>query len=178
MGVLAEVIGSETGDFEETIEKVQSHYGENKYCEQFGPCGEDAPPVEGDIVALMPVEGTGNMVALGSMSKSQGAKPGERIIYGRDKDGNVTSKIYLQNDGSISIETENPVSLDGEKIIIQGGGSAAARVDDEVEVEIPAQTVVVAVSGGSGAPAVGTLNLQAIKLKGKIVTGSKTVEIG
>ena len=41
-----------------------------------------------------------------------------------------------------------------------------------------AQTVVVAVSGGSGAPAVGTMNVMPIKLQGKITSGSKTVEIG
>ena len=77
-----------------------------------------------------------------------------------------------------TIETEKPISCDGEKISIQCGGSAAARVDDTVEVEIPAQTVVVAVSGGSGAPAVGTMNIKPIKLQGKITSGSKTVEIG
>ena len=47
-----------------------------------------------------------------------------------------------------------------------------------MEVEIPAQTVVVAVSGGSGVPAVGTMNVMPIKLQGKITSGSKTVEIG
>ena len=118
------------------------------------------------------------MASVGVLAKSQGAKPGEKIIYGRDKDGNVTSKIYLHNDGSISIETDKPISFDGEKITIQGGGSAAARVDDTVEVEIPAQTVVVSVTGGSGAPAVGVMNLAPIKLQGKITSGSKTVEIG
>ena len=178
MGVLATVVKTETGDYKEIVQTVEAHYGENKFCDQFAPSGEDAPPLKDDLVALMEVEGTGNMASVGVLSKSQGAKPGEKIIYGRDANGNVTSKIYLHNDGSISIETEKPISFDGEKIIIQGGGSAAARVDDTVEVEIPAQTVVVAVSGGSGAPAVGTMNVMPIKLQGKITSGSKTVEIG
>lgn len=178
MGVLGNVIKVETGDYKETVQTVEAHYGENKYCDQFGPSGEDAPPLQDDLVALMEIEGTGNMASVGVLAKSQGAKPGEKIIYGRDQNGNVTSKIYLHNDGSISIETEKPISFDGEKITIQGGGAAAARVDDTVEVEIPAQTVVVAVSGGSGAPAVGTMNIAPIKLQGKITSGSQTVEIG
>lgn len=178
MGVLATIVNSETGDFNEIVQTVESHYGENKYCDQFSPSGEDAPPLKDDLVVLVDIEGTGNMASVGVLTKSQGAKPGEKIIYGRDANGNVTSKIYLHNDGSISIETEKPISFDGEKITIQGGGAAAARVDDTVEVEIPAQTVVIAVSGGSGAPAVGTMNIQPIKLQGKITSGSKTVEIG
>lgn len=178
MGVLATVIDTVTGDFEEIVQTVEAHYGENKYCDQFAPSGEDAPPLKDDLVALVEVEGTGNMASVGVLAKSLGAKPGEKIIYGRDANGNVTSKIYLHNDGTISIETEKPITFDGEKITIQGGGAAAARVDDTVEVEIPAQTVVVAVSGGSGAPAVGTMNIQPIKLQGKITSGSKTVEIG
>lgn len=178
MGVLATVIDTATGDFEEIVQTVEAHYGENKYCDQFAPSGEDAPPLKDDLVALMEIEGTGNMASVGVLAKSQGAKPGEKIIYGRDANGNVTSKIYLHNDGSISIKTEKQISFDGEKITIQGGGAAAARVDDTVEVEIPAQTVVVAVSGGSGAPAIGTMNIAPIKLQGKITSGSSSVEIG
>lgn len=178
MGVLASVVDSDTGDYNEVVQTVESHYGENKYCDQFGPSGEDAPPLADDLVALMEVEGTGNMASVGVLTKSQGAKPGEKIIYGRDSDGKVTSKIYLHNDGTISIETEKPVSIDGEKLTILKNGSAAARKDDTVEVEIPAQTVVIAVSGGSGSPAVGTLNVAPIKLQGKITGGSSKVVIG
>lgn len=178
MSTIARVIQSENGDDEEIIQTVEAHYGENKYCDQYAPSGEDAPPLPEDRVALVDVEGTGNAVSVGVLAKSQGAKPGEKLIYSRDENGNVTAVIHLKNDGSIVIDTKKPVSIDGEKITIQGGGSAAARVDDTVEVEIPAQTVVVAVSGGSGSPAVGTMNVMPIKLQGKITSGSSSVEIG
>ena len=117
MGVLATIVNSETGDFNEIVQTGEPHYGENKYCDQFSPSGEDAPPLKDDLVVLVDIEGTGNMASVGVLTKSQGAKPGEKIIYGRDANGNVTSKIYLHNDGSISIETEKPISFDGEKIV-------------------------------------------------------------
>lgn len=178
MGTIGRVIQTDNGDDEEIIQTVEAHYGENKYCDQYAPSGEDAPPLPEDRVALIDVEGTGNAVAVGVLATSQGAKPGEKLIYSRDENGNVTATIHLKNDGSVVIDTNKPISLDGEKITIQGGGSAAARVDDTVEVEIPAQTVVVSVSGGSGAPAVGVMNILPIKLQGKITSGSNTVEIG
>lgn len=178
MGAIARLIKSENGDDKEIVQTVEVHYGENKYCDQYGPSGEDSPPLAEERVVLADVEGTGNAVSVGVLTKSLGAKPGEKLIYSRDQSGNVTAMIHLKNDGTVIIETEKPVEINGEKIIIQNGGAAAARVDDTVEVEIPAQSVVVAVSGGSGSPAVGTLNVSPIKLQGKITSGSSSVEIG
>lgn len=54
----------------------------------------------------------------------------------------------------------------------------AARQTDSVEVTIPTNTVVIAVSGGSGSPAVGTLNPSPITLTGEITSGSDQVRIG
>lgn len=54
----------------------------------------------------------------------------------------------------------------------------AARKEDAVEAIIPAGTVVVSVSGGSGAPAVGTLNPSDIVLDGEITEGSDQIFIG
>jgi len=181
MGLIARILGSEKGDDNETVTTVEAHYGENKYCDLYSGSGDDAPPLEEDRVVLVDIEGTGNFVTTSVLSKSVGAQPGEKIIYSRDKDGNVVAKIWLKNDGSIEVKADKPVSVDAEKVVINGGdegGSAAARKDDTVEVEIPAQTVVVAVSGGSGSPAVGTMNVAAIKLQGKITSGSNKVEIG
>lgn len=59
-----------------------------------------------------------------------------------------------------------------------GSEAFAARLGDEVTVTIPANTFVVSVSGGSGAPAVGTLNPDPIDVDGTIITASGEVKIG
>ena len=130
MGLLASVVNSETGDYSETVQTVESHYGENKYCDQFAPSGEDCPPLKEDIVALIDIEGTGNMVSVGVMSKSQGAKPGEKLIYSRDKDGNVVAKIYLKNDGSVEFEGNGDAEL-----TISGGVTINVKSDCTVNVD-------------------------------------------
>lgn len=97
-----------------------------------------------------------------------------------------TKRKHSLSDGiaivGISPET-TARSLDGEQVRIlgkSGPGSEepAARVGDEVRVTIPAGTFVVAVSGGSGAPAVGTLNPNPIDVDGTIISGSGEVKIG
>lgn len=64
------------------------------------------------------------------------------------------------------------------RLALSSTGPKAARNGDAVEVVIPSGTVIVSVSGGSGAPAVGTPNPTDITLEGTIVEGSDIVEIG
>lgn len=80
-----------------------------------------------------------------------------------------TAGDFLESDGSI-------VRLLG----TSGAGSEkfAARKDDPVTVTIPANTFIVSVSGGSGAPAVGVLNPAPIDVDGIITDGSSEVKIG
>lgn len=152
------------------VQTVESFMKLNHLAYQYGPSGEDAPPLKDDRIVLIKEDGTGKYVAAGVLSVSQGAKPGEKIMYSRDADGGVQAVIKLLNDGAISI--------DGSSVKIAGGGKAAARVDDQVEIEIPAQSFVVTVSGGSGAQAVGVKNATPVKCTGTIKAGSSTVEIG
>lgn len=76
---------------------------------------------------------------------------------------------FLERDGSFVrlLGTSGP-----------GSEEFAARLGDEVRVTIPANTFVVAVSGGSGAPAVGTLNPAPIDVDGTIISASGEVKIG
>jgi len=74
-------------------------------------------------------------------------------------------------------------SNDGEFVRLlglSGPGSEefVARLGDEVVVTIPANTFVVSVSGGSGSPAVGTLNPDPIDVEGTITSASGEVKIG
>ncbi len=66
---------------------------------------------------------------------------------------------------------------DGSILIGRAAAKEAARKGDAVEAIIPANTVVVSVSGGGGAPAVGTLNPSDIVLDGEITEGSDLAKI-
>lgn len=190
---------------------VETRLNYNQSAMTYAASGDDSPPLENDRIVLVQVDGTGRFVAVGVLTASQGAKPGEKILFSRDEDGEVKSVLRLLNDGKIemvapdafSIESKKKLSLKsddefslesakkmafktddamdidaGSGIKMAGGGKQAARKDDVVEVEIPAGAVIVAVSGGALAPAVGTPNPAPIKCVGKIVAGSGKVEIG
>lgn len=111
MGAIARVLQTQNGDDNEIIQTVEAHYNDSKYCEQFAPSGDDSPPLPEDRVFISEVEGTGNAISAGVMSKSQGAKPGEKILYARDGNGEVKAKIHLKNDGSILVEGEKDAEL-------------------------------------------------------------------
>lgn len=108
MGFIARLLKIETNDDKEMIQTVERHYKENKYCEQFAMSGDDSPPLEDDRVLLSDVEGAGHAVSLGVLSHSEGAEPGERILFSREKEEKkLVAKLYLKKDGGIEL-----VSLD------------------------------------------------------------------
>lgn len=173
MGRVGRLIKTEIEKY--ITQTVETYLKLNQSCYQYGPSGEDAPPLENDRIILIKEDGTGKYCAAGILTVSQGANPGEKFIYSRGTDGSVKAIIKMLNDGSLTIEGATD---EGTSVSINGGGKAAARVDDDVEIEIPAGSVVVSVSGGGGSAAVGTLNAEPIKCSGKIKSGSDTVEIG
>lgn len=76
--------------------------------------------------------------------------------------------------------TDGTLDITSEKIVLNEGESdkKAARNGDKVRVSIPAGTVIISVSGGSGSPAVGTPNPVDIIVEGTVVEGSESVFIG
>ena len=69
------------------------------------------------------------------------------------------------------IKTDKPLVMDAEKIVMQGGGAAAARKGDQVKITIPAGTFLVSADAGVPNPA-------PMDFTGTIEAGSGTVEIG
>jgi hypothetical protein len=97
--------------------------------------GEDSVPIaQDDIAFLEKVEGINQLVALGIIAKSLGAKEGEKIIYSRKaKNNNVElmTKIYLKNDGQLSIEAVDDISIRSkEKIILNKGEDYAVKFNE------------------------------------------------
>lgn len=99
MGRIARLISTKIEKF--IIQTVESYFGANVTAETYAPSGDDSPPLENDRIVLVKVDGTGNFVAVGVLSVSQGAKPGERILYSRNEDGEVQAVLKLLGDGTI-----------------------------------------------------------------------------
>lgn len=133
---------------EDLLETVEIYSGANVTAKTYGASGDDAPPLENDRVLLVPVEGTGNYVVAGVMGKTQGAKPGERIIYSRDEDGNIRAVIHLMNDGSVSVVSKDENGNE----LISGllGGDGKIKIDkcEEISVEDKNGNKIVSDSNG------------------------------
>ena len=102
MGRIAKLISTKIEEF--IVQTVEAYFGANVTAETFAPSGDDSPPLENDRIVLVQVDGTGNFVSVGVLSKSQGAKPGEKILYSRGSDGEVKAAIKLLNDGKIEMD--------------------------------------------------------------------------
>lgn len=103
MGRIARMIKTEIENF--IVQTVEMYFGANVTAETFAPSGDDSPPLPDDRIVLVQTDGTNNFVAVGVLSVSQGAKPGEKILYSRDENGEVKAAIKLLNDGSIQMQT-------------------------------------------------------------------------
>ena len=116
-----------------------------------------------------PVNEAGQIILENTESICIGTKSGSTIEM--DKDGNI--KIESVGKLSINKESNGEIAIFGD-IVINEGTNGAARLNDEVEVEIPAGSFIEKVTG----PAAGIPNVAPVKVTGKIVTSSDTVKIG
>jgi len=103
VGRIARLIKTEIEKF--IVQTVEMYFGANVTAETFAPSGDDSPPLPDDRIVLVQTDGTNNFVAVGVLSVSQGAKPGEKILYSRNNDGEVMAALKLLNDGSIQMQT-------------------------------------------------------------------------
>lgn len=120
MGRIAKLIKTEIDRY--IMQTVEAHYGQNQSAMQYGPSGEDSPPLKDDRILLVKVEGTGKYVAAGVLTMSQGANPGEKIFYSRDSDsGDIKAVVSLLNDGVIKLESPKDMIFEADgKVSIKG----------------------------------------------------------
>ncbi|GAG06440.1 unnamed protein product, partial [marine sediment metagenome] len=123
------------------INTIEKRLNYNITANTYGPAGDDSPGLSDDRVFLASIDQSqGKMVVLGHLSVTQGAEPGEKIIYSRDDDGNTVAKIYFQKDGKLTIETDDEINVLGSKKII---------IDGTEDVEIKSDAKVVLQNGTS-----------------------------
>jgi hypothetical protein len=116
MGRVGVLEKTETDDDTKTNElTVETRSEYNQLADLFSSSGDDSPPLKDDRIILVKVDGTGKYAAVGVLSISQGAKPGERIIYARDADANIVSRISMLNDGSVALESDEKIAIKTKK---------------------------------------------------------------
>lgn len=101
MGRVARWISSKIETYIEGI--IESRINERIKTILYGVSGDDSPPLPNDRVLIVEKNGTGSYVACGVLVLSQGAEPGEKILYSRDSNGAVKSTIKLLSTGIIEI---------------------------------------------------------------------------
>jgi len=85
---------------------LETRKGYNQTVFIYTASGDDSVPCKGDKVIILKVDGTGNFVGAGVLNESQGALPGEKIFYGREADGKITSKLSMLNNGDVKLEAD------------------------------------------------------------------------
>lgn len=125
--------------------------GANSEADLYGSAGEDAPPLEGDFVAIIQGPGNGARFTLGSMDprNEPQAAPGERRTYGRSPDGVIVGTIWIKGDGSLVIEATRAIHVDAPEVLMGDGGRPVACAGDLVAVTVP----LLSNSGGPCIPA-------------------------
>jgi hypothetical protein len=77
----------------------------------YNSSGEDSPPVKNDRIILLHIDGTGKYIAAGVLTESRGAKPGEKIFFSRNADGEIQSIIKMLENGDIIGEIKKDFTL-------------------------------------------------------------------
>lgn len=85
---------------------------------------------------------------------------------------NIKRKRKGDSDKFTLTKDDQKIEFTSSGTIINDGTAKTARDGDSVTVTIPANTFIVSVSGGSGAPAVGVLNPTPIDVDGTITNGT------
>jgi hypothetical protein len=104
VGIIGRVIKHNIAKLAEIVSETRKDFNQNALL--YTPAGDDSIPLEDERLILIKVDGNGKYIACGVLTPSQGAKPGEKYLFGRDPDGKVTSLIKMLNDGSVDFSHE------------------------------------------------------------------------
>ncbi|MDR2097697.1 MAG: hypothetical protein LBP37_04175 [Spirochaetaceae bacterium] len=119
MGIGFNIIGRKVGEeikkFTQLIFEARKDDKRNAFL--YDSPGEDSVPLDEDRIILVKVDGAGKYAAVGVLTPSQGAKPGEKIFFARDPDGAIVSKISMLNDGAVNTEADGDITSSAKKNI-------------------------------------------------------------
>ncbi|MCL2093824.1 MAG: hypothetical protein FWH12_06480 [Treponema sp.] len=138
MGIGFNIIGRKIGEGIESLVKLvfEARKGDNRSALLYNSAGEDSVPLDNERLILAKIDGNGKYIAVGVLTLSQGANPGEKIYFSRDnkpvEDASIVAKISMLNDGSITIDTDTETTGEATgdyKRIIKGETKVIERKD-------------------------------------------------
>jgi hypothetical protein len=133
-GRVGRVIDHAIDKFVQLILETRKGYNQTVYL--FTPSGDNSVPCKEDRLIILKVDGTGKYIAVSVATESQGAKPGEKIFFGRDKAGKIVSKIIMLNDGSINTEADGDITTKTKKDAThEVEGNLTVTIKGDVEFE-------------------------------------------
>ncbi|GHU66625.1 hypothetical protein FACS189447_07880 [Spirochaetia bacterium] len=114
---IGKVINHSIEKFIELVVETRKDFNQKAFL--YNSSGEDSPPVKNDRIALLKIDGTGKYVVAGVLTESQGAKPGEKIFFSRNADGELQSIIKMLEDGTIdrAIKKDSITKIEGKETI-------------------------------------------------------------
>lgn len=124
--------------------------GANETAAQFQPAGDDARPLADDYAytGALPRQGGAAHVGYQDASNAGKANPGEKRLYARDSGGAVVAEIYLQNDGSLTLENgAGSVSVAANGSISADSGGASAALNNDKTLSITDGTGMISMDG-------------------------------
>jgi len=161
MGVIARVIKYAAEKFVTLTGETRKDFNINTLL--YTPAGDDSMPLPDERLVLVKVDGTGKYVTVGVLTPSQGAKPGEKILFARDKDSKVVSKLSFLGDGTVRLEAESDIDVSTERklkmtvkgdITFEGKGDFTSETTGKfsakgAQVEITGDTEIILQTIGS-----------------------------
>lgn len=133
---IGKVIDHAIEKFTETILETRKGYNQTVFL--YSPSGDNSVPCKNDKVIILKVDGTGNFIGVNILTESQGANPGEKIFFGRDANGNITSKLSMLNNGDVKLENKGDVIqkvMGNKKVTVDGDISVISKGDQEYSAD-------------------------------------------
>jgi hypothetical protein len=112
VGIGFNLIGRKAGEEIKKFIRIifEARKDDNRAALLYNSAGEDSVPLDDERIILVKVDGAGKYAAVGVLTPSQGATPGEKIFFARDPDAAIVSKIFMLNDGSVGTEADGDIT--------------------------------------------------------------------
>ena len=126
-------------------------YGKNdvQTADQISPFGIDSNPLKDMIAIYSPTISKGDTVILGYINRNQLAGIGETRLFSEDGNGDLSTYLWLRNNGIIEVGGDTDFMVRYSEL-----ETAFNQLKDDFDNHVH-DGVIISVSGGSGAPAVG-----------------------
>jgi hypothetical protein len=145
VGIGFNLIGRKVGEEIKKFIRIifEARKDDNRAGLLYNSAGEDSVPIDDERIILVKVDGAGKYAAVGVLTPSQGAKPGEKIFFARDPDAAIVSKISMLNDGSVTTDADGDITATTKKNFDYAAkGNITAKTEKNMNLEAAAKATL------------------------------------